>query len=129
MKKMNKMVKKHLKGDIKTFKKEAAEDRELISKLTKHPSKKKKKEKEESPKHEKKEKKEDKKDPKGPKKYTKIKETAQAKRFISKRMNTFKQGEMHSRVKGTGPVVTNPKQAIAIALSEERKKQSKRKKK
>ena len=34
----------------------------------------------------------------------------------------MKEGEMHSRVKKTGPVVTNPKQGVAIALSEARKK-------
>lgn len=44
------------------------------------------------------------------------------KKFIEKRMHEFKEGEMHSRVKKTGPVVSNPKQAIAIALSESRKK-------
>lgn len=41
--------------------------------------------------------------------------------FIKKRMEDFKEGEMHSTTKH-GPVVTNPKQAIAIALSEARKK-------
>jgi hypothetical protein len=44
------------------------------------------------------------------------------KKFVEKRMNQFKLGDMHSRVKRKGPVVTNPKQAIAIALSEARKK-------
>jgi hypothetical protein len=42
--------------------------------------------------------------------------------FEKERMHEFKSGHMHSRKKGTGPVVTNPKQAIAIMLSEERKK-------
>jgi hypothetical protein len=50
------------------------------------------------------------------------KESPKAKKFIEKRMHTFKEGGMHSRVKGTGPTVSNPKQAIAIALSEARKK-------
>lgn len=56
MAKVNKVI-SHLKGDIKTFKKEAKEDRELMKSL-KH----KKHEHEESKKHEKKEHK--KKDPK-----------------------------------------------------------------
>jgi hypothetical protein len=50
------------------------------------------------------------------------KESKKAKKFIEKRMHTFKEGHMHSRTKGTGPTVTNPKQAIAISLSEARKK-------
>ncbi len=50
------------------------------------------------------------------------KESKKARKFIEKRMHTMKEGHMHSRVKGTGPVVTNPKQGIAIALSEARKK-------
>lgn len=50
------------------------------------------------------------------------KESKKAKAFIKKRMHTMKEGHMHSRTKGTGPVVTNPKQGIAIALSEARKK-------
>lgn len=45
--------------------------------------------------------------------------------FIQKRMQTFSQGHMHSRVKGSGPVVTNAKQAEAIAYSEARKKHMK----
>ena len=44
------------------------------------------------------------------------------KKFIEKRMHDFKENNMHSRVKKTGPVVTNPKQAIAISLSEAREK-------
>jgi flagellar biosynthesis protein FlhB len=51
-----------------------------------------------------------------------MKESKKDKSFIKKRMHNFKEGEMHSRVKKTGPVVTNPKQAIAIALSEAREK-------
>lgn len=51
-----------------------------------------------------------------------MKESKKARKFIEKRMHEFKEGEMHSRVKKTGPTVTNPKQAIAIALSEAREK-------
>ena len=55
----------------------------------------------------------------------KAEKSPKVKNFIKKRMEEFKAGEMHSRVKGTGPKVTNPKQAIAIALSESRKKGAK----
>lgn len=44
-----------------------------------------------------------------------------AEKFISKRMHTFGKGGMHSTTKH-GPEVTNPKQAIAIAMSEAREK-------
>lgn len=50
------------------------------------------------------------------------KQSGKAKEFIEKRMHDFKEGQMHSSKKKTGPTVTNPKQAIAIALSEGRKK-------
>lgn len=53
------------------------------------------------------------------------KESKRAEKFIEKRMHEFKKGEMHSRKKKTGPIVENPKQAIAIALSEARKKHMK----
>ncbi len=53
---------------------------------------------------------------------SKLKESPKAKKFIEKRMHQMKEGEMHSRVKGTGPTVTNPRQGIAIALSEAREK-------
>lgn len=39
---------------------------------------------------------------------------------IKKVMHEFKEGELHSGSK-KGPVVTNPKQAVAISLSEARK--------
>lgn len=40
---------------------------------------------------------------------------------IEKVMHEFKEGGLHSGSK-KGPVVTNPKQAIAIAISESKKK-------
>lgn len=40
---------------------------------------------------------------------------------VSKVMHEFKEGELHSGSKH-GPKVTNRKQAIAIAMSEQRKK-------
>lgn len=46
---------------------------------------------------------------------------------VEKVMHEFKEGELHSGSK-KGPKVTNPKQAIAIALSEERAEKKKRKK-
>lgn len=40
---------------------------------------------------------------------------------VKKVMHEFKEGKLHSGSK-KGPTVTNPKQAIAISLSEARKK-------
>jgi hypothetical protein len=45
---------------------------------------------------------------------------------VEKVMHEFKEGKLHSGSK-KGPVVTNPKQGIAIALSEARKSKKKRK--
>jgi type III secretory pathway component EscU len=79
---------KHLHGDIKTFNKEAGEDRELIKALgKKHNS--------------------------SPKKRASRSKTRTV-------MHEFKAGKLHSGSK-KGPLVKNPKQAIAIALSESRK--------
>ena len=50
------------------------------------------------------------------------KESKKARKFIKKRMHDWKEGKMHSRVKKTGPVVHSQDQAVAIALSEARKK-------
>ncbi len=97
-----KKVVKHLKGDIKTFKHEAKEDRELIKSL-KH----KRHEKHESKKHEKKE---------HAKKYSK-----KAEKKISKVMHEYGEGKLHSGSK-KGPKVSNPKQAVAIAISEAKRK-------
>ncbi len=91
-----KKVIKHLKGDIKTFKKEAAEDRELIRDLKKKPKK--------SP----------------MKKKRIIKKAAKKKTKIEKVMHEYKEGELHSGSK-KGPKVKKRSQAIAIALSEARK--------
>ena len=44
-----------------------------------------------------------------------------AKAKIKKVMHEYKEGDLHSGSK-KGPVVKNPKQAIAIALSESRKR-------
>lgn len=46
---------------------------------------------------------------------------------VEKVMREFKHGELHSGGKG-GPVVRSRKQAVAIALSEERREGRKRKK-
>ncbi len=46
---------------------------------------------------------------------------------IKKVMGEFKAGKLHSGSK-KGPEVTNPKQAIAIALSEKRKAMAKKSK-
>ncbi len=45
---------------------------------------------------------------------------SKAKKKVSKVMHEFKEGKLHSGSK-KGPEVTNPKQAVAIALSEARK--------
>lgn len=50
-----------------------------------------------------------------------MKESKKAKSKIKKVMHEFKEGDLHSGSK-KGPKVENPKQAIAIALSEARKK-------
>lgn len=104
-KKLPKKVIKHLKGDIKTFKHEAKEDRELMKSLKK-PAKK----------HAKK------KDPKKPK--TK----AGKKDKMEKVMHEYKEGALHSGSK-KGPQVTSRKQAIAIAMSEAGLSKKKKKKK
>ena len=49
------------------------------------------------------------------------KESPKAQKKIKKVMHKFKHGELHSGSK-KGPVVNTPKQAIAISLSEARKK-------
>lgn len=100
---------KHLKKDINVYKQEAEEDGELMKSLKKHkPAAKKvaKKSKKAKP------------YAKGPK----------AKHKIEKVMHEFKEGKLHSGSKH-GPEVTNPKQAIAISLSEARKASKGKKKK
>ncbi len=48
------------------------------------------------------------------------KESKKAQRKIKKVMHEMKEGKLHSGSK-KGPIVTNPKQGVAIALSESRK--------
>jgi hypothetical protein len=93
----NSKIIKHVKGDIKTFKEEAKEDRKLLKSL-KHKKSKKKDSKESGEKS----------------KFKKV-------------MHEWKEGELHSGSK-KGPVVTNPKQALAISFSEARKASKKSKK-
>ena len=52
------------------------------------------------------------------------KKVAKGKKKIEKVMREYKKGDLHSGSK-SGPTVENPKQAIAIALSEARKKGAK----
>lgn len=49
------------------------------------------------------------------------KKMSQGKKKIKKVMEEFKEGKLHSGSK-KGPIVKNPKQGIAIAISEARKK-------
>jgi len=62
------------------------------------------------------------------KKYSKPEKKTKSEKKISKVMEEFKNEKLHSGSK-KGPLVKNQKQAIAIALSEVRKKMSQHKKK
>lgn len=53
--------------------------------------------------------------------YTTMSSKSKAKEKIKKVMGEFKHGELHSGSK-KGPIVTNPKQGIAIAISESKRK-------
>ena len=53
-----------------------------------------------------------------------MKKPTKAQKKIGKVMGEYKEGTLHSG-KG-GPVVKNPKQAIAIAISESKKRKSKK---
>ena len=55
------------------------------------------------------------------------KKVPKSKKKVKVVMEEFKKGDLHSGSK-KGPKVTNPKQAIAIALSEQRKASKKSKK-
>lgn len=109
MSKMKKVI-AHLKSDSAMFKREAKEDRKLIGSLKKeHKS------------HEMREKKDEKKKPK-PVKIAKAKRASKIKTV----MKEFGKGMLHAGSK-KGPVVTNPKQALAIGYSEARRSKKKRK--
>ena len=58
----------------------------------------------------------------------KIRKSPKAKKKVEVVMEEFKEGKLRSGSK-KGPRVTNPKQAIAIALSEQRKANRARKRK
>lgn len=117
-KKMMPKVVKHLKDDIRTFGKEANDDKALIidiemsgKKMKKDADSKKYKkaesEKKESKKHEKAE--------------------SKAEEKFEKVMREFKEDTLHSGSK-RGPKVKSPKQAVAIAFSEKKRVTKKRKK-
>lgn len=59
------------------------------------------------------------------KKKPKVPKSPESKNKIKMVMEEFKQGELHSGSK-KGPQVTNPKQAIAIALSQARKRKKRK---
>jgi hypothetical protein len=98
VKSMANKVTKHLKGDIKTFKHEASEDRDLMKELKAHY---------------------DSRPDKMKRKRSKIDKMEQT-------MHEFKEGELHTSSK-KGPIVKSRKQALAIALNESRKARKKRK--
>jgi hypothetical protein len=56
------------------------------------------------------------------------KKVTKGKKKVKKVMHEYEEGKLHSGSK-SGPVVTNPKQAIAIALSEKRAAEHGKKKK
>ncbi len=110
-----KKITAHLKKDIKEYKQMAHEDRELMKELKRKPKKAHKM-------HEKKEtKKVEKLEHAGKKKRVSKHESARFKDKVEVVMHEFKKGKLHSGSK-KGPKVTNPKQAIAIALSEAKRK-------
>ena len=104
MKKAAKKIVKHIKKDIKEEKHMMKEDKELLKSM-KH----KKHEHKETKKHEKKE-----------------HHKGKAKDKMKKVMNEYSEGKLHSGSK-KGPVVHNPKQAIAIAYSEAKRARKKKK--
>lgn len=103
---MKKEILRHLKGDIKDFKKEASEDKKLIKKINKHE-------------------KSEKKPKKGKAKVAKVAKKGKAK--VAKVMREFSKKELHSSSK-KGPLVTNRRQAIAIAMNEARLSKKKKNK-
>lgn len=136
---MKKEVVKHLKDDMKDSRKEIYEDKMLVKKIKKDKDK---KEKESPKKHEKKEHDSKKKQAahkavieKAMKHPNKLGAGAKKRKHLSPKdkkevvMKEFKAHKLHS---GSGQLVHDPKQAIAIAFSEARKaaeKREKRKKK
>lgn len=92
MKKLKKVV-SHLKDDIKTFKKEASDDKKLIKVLA----------------------------------VKTVKKGLKKKKKVAKVMREFKKSTLHSGSK-KGPLVKNRKQAVAIAISEAKKVDKKKKK-
>lgn len=100
---LKKEIVSHVKEDVQGFKKEIARDKSLLKRVDKP--------KKHHSKH---------KDPKSPSKKAKQNK-------IERVMHEYKEGKLHSGSKH-GPEVTNPKQAIAIAMSESRRLGKKHKK-
>ena len=106
---LKKEIVRHVKEDEKDFKKEIARDKSLLKRIDK-------------PKHHSKH--------KDPKKHHSSPSKKAKRNKVERVMHEYKEGKLHSGSKH-GPEVTNPKQAIAIAMSESRRlgKTHKKKKK
>ena len=123
MKKKNSKIKKvlrHIKGDMKMFKKEREEDKELAHELRESSNKERREEKKEKHKSSSKSSAHSKKSSKRRDPKNKV-----GSKF-EKVMKEFKNKTLHSGSK-KGPLVTNPKQALAISFSEQRRAKKKRK--
>jgi hypothetical protein len=122
MKKRSEKIENHLKKEMKSSKRMEKEDKEFVASLKRPMAKRRG-----APAVKAEEKKEAE-----PKKALRVlkKEISAGKKElkVKKVMREYKKGDLHSGSK-KGPVVSNPKQAIAIALSESRKIKNKSKKK
>lgn len=104
---MKKKIEKHLKGDIKNYRSEIAEDKELIKELKMAGKKSKKVMKK--------------------KRTAKNDKALRGREKIAKVVEEGMSGRLHVGSK-KGPIAKNPKQALAIAFSESKRAKRKKKK-